>query len=251
MWVTGLTGAVDAAAPSASDASGLVWMAGWDNEGAFLDNQVVKTIVYLDLNALGATAGAPQRVGVGAHPGVQLMLDAMGFRLDVASELNAGTDGYQARYFDRLYALERVASLGTGGKPKIDVERPASWGYTLRASGGFAEMLTAFVEARDQFPMDPTRGSNSAQVTVGASAFVLMVGGAVTATQAGITDYLHPNLLGPGFVVTGEGRVALVANVLHVVGRVWRAHLAAGDSPDDYIVNEGTTLGVEVNLDFL
>lgn len=251
MWVTGLTGAVDAAAPSASDASGLVWMAGWDNEGAFLDNQVVKTIVYLDVNALGATAGAAQRVGVGAHPGLQLMFDAVGFRFDLASELNAGTDGYQARYFDRLYAIERVASLGTGGKPKIDVERPASWGYTLRAGGGFAELFTAFVEARDQFPMDPVRGANSAQVTVGASAFVLMVGGAVTATQAGISDYLHPNLLGPGFVVTGEGRVALVANVLHVVGRAWRAHLAAGDSPDDYIVNEGTTLGIEVNLDFL
>ncbi len=251
MWVTGFTGAIDAAAPSASDATALVWMGGWDNEGAFLDNQVVKTIVYLDLNALGATAGAAQRVGVGAHPGVQLMLDAVGFRFDLASELNAGTDGYQARYFDRLYAIERVASLGTAGKPKVDVERPASWGYTLRAGAGVAELVTAFVEARDQFPFDPARGSNSAQVTVGASAFILMFGGAVTATQAGITDYLHPNLLGPGFVITGEGRVALVANVLHIVGRAWRAHLAAGDSPDDYIVSEGTTLGVEVNLDVL
>ncbi|OGQ24595.1 MAG: hypothetical protein A2138_02655 [Deltaproteobacteria bacterium RBG_16_71_12] len=251
MWVTGLTGAVDAAAPCACDAGALVWMAGWDNEGAFLDNQVVKTIVYLDLNALGASAGAAQRTGLGAHPGVQLMFDAAGFRLDAAGELNAGTDGYQARYFDRLYAIERVSSLGDVAKPKVDVERPASWGYTLRLGGGFAETVTAFIEARDQFPMDVARGGNSGQLTVGASTFLFFFGGAVTASQTGITDYLQPNLLGPGFVVTGEGRVALVANVLHLVGRAWRAHLPAGDSPDDFIVNDGATLGVEVNLDFL
>lgn len=254
MWVTGLSAAIDAAAPSASDATGTVWMAGWDNEGAFLDNQLVKTIVYLDLNALGATpapGGAAQQVGFGAHPGAQLMFDFAGFRVDVGGELNGGTEGYQARYFDRLYAIERVSSFGDLGKPKVDIERPASWGYSLRTSAGFNEMFTAFVEARDQFPMDPTRGSSSAQLTAGASAFVLFFGGAVTASQTGITDYLQPNLLGPGFVVTAEGRVAVVANLLHLVGRAWRAHIPAGDSPDDFIISDGTTLGLEVNFDFL
>lgn len=255
MWLTGVSAAVDAVAPSASDATATVWMAGWENEGAFLDNQVVKTIIYLDLNALGAHGGLAQRTGFGAHPGAQLMLDAAGFRFDVGGELNAGTDGYQARYFDRLYAIERVSSLGDVGKPKVDIDRPSSWGYTLRASGGLFEMVTAFIEARDQFPMqfptDPMRGSNSGQVTVGASTFLFFFGGAVTATQTGITDYSQPNLLGPGFVVTAEGRVALVANVLHLVGRTWRSHLPAGDSPDDFIVNEGTTFGIEVNLDVL
>ena len=55
----------------------------------------------------------------------------------------------------------------------------------------------------------------------------------------------------PGFVVTAEGRVCLVLNTIHLVGRWWRAHVPAGDSPDDYVVNTGTTLGVELNFDFL
>lgn len=256
MWVTGLAAAIDAQAPSASDATGTVWMAGWDNEGAFLDNQLVKTILFLDLNALGASpppvaVEGLSTVGFGAHPGAQLMFDVMGLRFAVDGELNFGTDGYQARYFDRLYTLERISAFGDSGKPKMDVERPASWGYSLRTQVGFAEMVTAFAEARDQFPMDPARGSNSAQLTVGASTFLLFFGGAVTASQTGITDYAHPNLLGPGFVVTAEGRVAVVANILHLVGRTWRAHIPAGDSPDDFIVSDGTTVGLELNLDFL
>lgn len=255
MWVTGLSAAVDANAPSASDATGTVWMAGWDNEGAFLDNQLVKTIVYLDLNALGSTlptvTGGPLRTGLGAHPGAQLMFDVLGGRINVDGELNFGSEGYQARYFDRLYSLERVASFGELQKPKIDIERPASWGYSLRTSAGFNEMVTGFVELRDQFPMDPTRGSNSAQLTAGASMFLFFFGGAVTASQTGITDYLQPNLLGPGFVVTAEGRVAVVANVLHLVGRAWRAHIPAGDDPGEFIISDGTTLGMELNLDFL
>lgn len=246
IWVTGLSAAIDAEAPSVSEGFRRVWGAGWDNEAALLDNQLVKAIGYVDLNALGAET----QVGFGVHPGGQLMLDAAGFRFDATGELNFGGEGYVPRYFDRLYALERGQALGAD-KPKIDVERPSSWGYQLRTSVGFMEMITAFVEARDQLPFDPTRGSGSGQITVGASGFLFFFGGAVTATQTGITDYERPDLLGRGFVVTAEGRVALVANTIHLVGRWWRAHVPAGDSPHEFLVNEGTTMGVELNLDVL
>jgi hypothetical protein len=77
----------------------------------------------------------------------------------------------------------------------------------------------------------------------------LFFGGSVVATQAGITDYSNPQLLGPGFVVTGEGRLGIALNTIHLVGRAWRAHVAAGDSPDDYVVNTGATVGIEANFD--
>ena len=71
----------------------------------------------------------------------------------------------------------------------------------------------------------------------------------MVASQTGITDYLDPGFFGPGFVVTGEARFGVVLNTLHVVGRAWRAHIGVGNSPDDYIVNTGATIGVEANLD--
>ena len=105
-----------------------------------------------------------------------------------------------------------------------------------------------FGEVRDQAPYDETLGRHNMTATVGASAFIVMVGGAVTATQTGIGDN---DVFGPGFVVTGEGRVALVANLVHVVGRAWRAHVAAGDDPGEYVVDEGMSAGLEINFDFL
>jgi hypothetical protein len=76
-------------------------------------------------------------------------------------------------------------------------------------------------------------------------------GGAITATQTGITDYGRPALFGPGFVVTAEGRVALLANIVHVVGRWWRAHVPVGTEKDGYVVSDGTSLGLELNFDVL
>jgi hypothetical protein len=247
IWVTGASAVMDAAAPSALQGSRRVWALGWDNEAALLDNQLVKTIAFLDLNALGAGGD----VGFGVHPGATLMLDAAGFRFDARGELSFGGEGYTPRYFDRLYALERSQAFGSE-KPKIDIERPASWGYQLRMSGGFLEMLTGFIEARDQMPFDATRGGQNGQITVGASSFLFFFGGAVTATQTGITDYTRPGFFGRGFVVTAEGRVAVAPlNLVHLVGRWWRAHVPAGASPSDYLVNEGSMVGLEVNLDFL
>lgn len=252
MWVTGLSGVVDTEAqtldPDFTQSGGTrrVWAVGWDNEAALLDNQVVKAIPYVDVNALGVGT----TVGLGVHPGAMFMLDAGGFRFDALGELNFGGAGYVPRYFDRLYMLERSNAFGVG-KPKIDVARPASWGYQARTSLGFMEALTGFVEARDQMPMNTAEGSSSGQITAGMSGFVFFFGGALTASQTGITNYAQPNFGGPGFVVTAEGRVALAANIVHLVGRWWRAHEPAGDSPDDYVINEGTALGLELNLDFL
>lgn len=249
VWVLGVSGVVDAEAPSREGLT-RVWAASVDNEAAILDNQMVKTIAWLDANALGVHSGAGGETGFGLHPGATFMVDVAGFRLDALAEMNFGTDGYVPRYFDRLYAIERVRSFGVD-KAKVDVDRPGSWGYQLRTSVGFMESITGFVEVKDQMPWDTSRGGSNGQLTVGASGFVFFFGGAVTASQTGIRDFAHPDFLGPGFVVTAEGRVALVANVLHVVGRWWRAHVPAGDSADDYVVTEGNTVGLELNLDFL
>ena len=60
IWVTGLTAAVDMVAPTTNDGSrsdSFVWAAGWDNEAAILDNQLIKLIPYLDLNIIGGLPG--------------------------------------------------------------------------------------------------------------------------------------------------------------------------------------------------
>jgi hypothetical protein len=246
IWVTGVSAVIDGDAPT-FDLPRSLWAASWDNEAAVFDNQLVKAIGTLDLNALATKDGAP---GLGVHPGAIFMFDFMGARADLMPELNFGTDGYVPRYFDRIYRLERTASLGAD-KPKLELDRPASWGWQMRAQSSFMKSVTAFAEARDQFPFDPARGAHSAQLTAGASAWLLFMGGSVVASQTGITDYLDPGFFGPGFVVTGEARVGVILNTLHIVGRAWRAHIAAGDSKDDYIVNTGATIGIEANLDLL
>lgn len=244
VWVAGLSAVIDPSPPTVSRGARL-WAVSVDNEAALLDNQLVKTIAYVDVNALGVD----DTVGSGVHPGALLMVDAAGFRLDASGELFYGSDGYVPRYFDRLYAIERVRAFGAD-KPKLDVGRPASWGYQLRVSAGVFETVTAFVEARDQFPLDPSRGASSGQLTVGASAFFVVAGGSVTASQTGISDVNEAALFGPGFIVTGEGRVALAPiNLVSLVVRAWRAHVPAGDSPDDFLVVNGASAGIELNFD--
>lgn len=248
IWVVGLSAAVDAAAPAGAGGTGVVAAYGIDNEAAVVDNQFVKVIPYLDLNALSLHRdGVDATTGFGAHLGAQLMLDIAGVRVDIDGEALAGTDGYQPRVFDRLYVLERNETLGSG-KPKLLLERPAAWGYRTRAQAGLLESVTVFGELRDQAAFDPARGQHNLTATVGASAFLVMAGGAVTATQTGLGDNA---LFGPGFVVTGEGRVALILNVLHIVGRAWRAHIPAGDDVGEFVVDEGVSAGLEVNFDVL
>ncbi len=246
VWLIGVSGAADFDAPAAQG-TGTVAAYGVDNEAAVLDNQLVKVIASLDVNALTTEASGRTVNGFGVHPGLQLMFDIGGVRADVDGEFNWGSDGYQPRMFDRLYTLERVSTLGTG-KPKLALDRPGSWGYQARAQLGVLEMVTVFAEIKDQLPLDEQRGSGNLTTTVGASTWIVMAGGAVTATQTGIGQN---QLLGPGFVVTAEGRVGLILNVLHLVGRAWRAHVAAGDDAGEYVVDEGASLGLEVNFDVL
>lgn len=247
IWVIGVTGAGDFDAPAGNGGTGVVGAYGIENEAALLDNQVVKVIPHLDLNALSLAHDGETETGYGAHTGLQLMFDFGGARVDVDGEFNAGTDGYQPRVFDRLYALERVQTLGSG-KPKLLLERPASWGWQARTQVSVLEMVTGFVELRDQLPFDDSLGRGNLSATAGVSLWAFMVGGALTATQTGLGENAP---MGPGFVVTAEGRVALLLNVLHVVGRSWRAHVAAGDDPGEYVVDEGASLGLEVNFDLL
>ena len=85
-------------------------------------------------------------------------------------------------------------------------------------------------------------------LSAGGSLWVGLAGAAVTATQTGLGDH---DLFGPGFVVTAEGRAAILFNTLHLVGRAWQAHIAAGDDPGEFVVERGLTAGVEVNFDLL
>lgn len=254
IWVTGLSWALDADAPLDVDNPtdrGVVFGWGWDNEAAILDNQLVKLIGYLDLNMLigqRTTYG----LGVGAHPGVLAMFDVLGTRFDVNGEYTLGTDAYVPRYFDRAYFVERNRLIGTDWT-KATADAPASHGYNVRLKAGLFESLTAYVEANDNFAFDPSRGSNSARVTGGLSGFFMFLGGHVSATQAGIQNYLDPGFGGPGFLLTAEGRIALVANVFHIVGRYWRLHdeLQRASGERTPFVEQGAMAGIEVNLDVL
>jgi hypothetical protein len=245
IWVTGVSVVADPEAPS-SRGPQQVWAAGWDNEAALLDNQVVKTILYADLNALSGR----QKTGGGVHPGLITMLDAAGFRFDGTAEMNFGTDGYVPRYFDRLYEIERTAVVGAS-KAKIDIDRPASWGWDTKLDAGYMQMITGFLEAKDQIPFDPSRGQHSGTVSAGAAAFIGFLGGSVIASQTGIVDYAHPNFGGAGFVVTAEGRVGVIPNFVQLVGRAWRANVPAGDKAGQFVVVDGVTAGVELNFDAL
>src|SRR5690606_8617815 len=135
-------------------------------------------------------------------------------------------------------------------KPAADA--PASHGYNLRLKAGGMEALTFFVEAQDQLPFDATRRTNSARVTVGAARVTPFLGARVALTQAGIHEYLSPGFFGTGFMATAEGRVALLANIFHLVGRAWRVHdgLPRPNGPLKY-VDQGAMVGLEVNLDVL
>jgi hypothetical protein len=252
VWVTGLSWALDAEAPLSVDNAldrGVVFGLGWDNEAALLDNQVIKLIGYLDLNMLLGQQtwyGA----GAGAHPGVIAMLDVLGTRIDVTGEYALGTDAYVPRYFDRAYFVDRTRLLG-GDLTKAVADAPASHGYNLRLKAGLLESLVVYAEAQDNFAFDPSRGSNSARATVGLSGFLFFLGGHVALTQAGIQNYLDPGIGGPGFMVLAEGRVALIANILHLVGRYWRVHderPREGMEPLPF-VDEGAMGGIEVNFD--
>ena len=218
-----------------------------ENEAALLDNQLVKLIAYADVNALTTRHEGAETSGLGLHPGVHAMLDVAGFRIEADVEGNVGGDGYAPRYFDRLYFIERTSALGAA-KPKAALARPASWGYRGRLDVGVLEMLTLFGELRDQRASGDTTSPSNMQATVGAAGFFMLAGASVTATQTGLGDN---DIFGPGFVVTGEGRVALLFNVLHVVGRAWQAHVPGGDDPGEFLVERGMTAGLEVNFDLL
>ena len=245
IWNIGVGAAGDFSAPG-TIGLGHATVGTIENEAAVLDNQFVKLIAYVDLNGLWTADGDRTISGAGLHPGARFMWDMVACRLDVDAEANVGGDGYSPRYFDRLYFLERTSTIG-GGKPKLVLERPASWGYRARADVSLLKALTLFGEMRDQRTMQGVAPSNLT-TTVGATAWVLMAGAAVTATQIGLGDN---ELVGSGFVATVEGRVGLVLNIVHVVGRAWEAHLAAGDNRGQFVVERGVSGGLEVNFDLL
>ena len=258
IWVTGLSAAVDAVAPTGTEnQTQTVYTAGWDNELAILDRERFKAIGYLDLNMLGGTMreGAfDTPVGFGAHPGIRLAahIPVLG-SIKFDGEYNAGTNGYVPRYFDRLYFLERETMLGTEMAKSVAAS-PSSHGYALRLSGNLLDIFSFFLEAKDQFAFDPTLGSNSGELSMGASFFYLFFGGGIVASQAGIQEYGAPDFFDAGFVVAADGRVALVGNIFHLVGRYYRVHepgdLGLAGTNSGYDVLEGAMVGLELNLDF-
>ena len=258
IWVTGLSAAVDAVAPTGTEnQTQTVFTAGWDNELAILDRERFKAIGYLDLNVLGGTMreGAfDSPIGGGVHPGLRLSanIPVLG-SIKFDGEYNAGTTGYVPRYFDRLYFLERETIFGTDTAKSV-AAAPASHGYALRLSGNIFDVVSFFVEAKDQFAFDSTLGSNSGELSMGASFFYLFFGGGIVASQAGIQEYSAPDFFDAGFVVAADGRVALVGNIFHLVGRYYRVHqpgeLGLTGTNASYEVLEGAMVGLELNLDF-
>lgn len=252
IWVTGFSVVVDADAPVIDevDFATAVWGASWDNEAALLDNQIVKAIGYLDLNVLG---GGLFRAGVAAHPGVTVAADVLGNHFDATGEVHVATDNYVPRYFDRLYQLERTRAFGST-RAKAGLDMPASAGYSLQVQAGLLQAITVFAEAKDATAFDPTRGGNNATLSAGASAWLFFLGGNVTVAQTGIRDYFDPRFAGPGFMVMGEARLALMMNFVHVVARAWRMHTPV-DAQDahatEYVVENGGILGMEMNFDVL
>jgi hypothetical protein len=233
MWVVGFG--------VAADTDKDVWALTLDNEFALLDNQLVKTIAYVDGNTLRRNGSS----SFGVHPGAVATVTIPMFQFDFTLEGNVGSDGYVPRYFDRLYMLERDQMLGLE-IPKNTLQSPANYGYLTRAQIAVAQTVTLFAEGRDQLAWD--NGTSNMLLTAGSSVFVGFVGGSVTASQ---TDVLHRGLFGGGFVLTGELRLALFFNTLHVVGRGWRTHVPAGENLEDYVVEQGVSAGVEVNFDIL
>ncbi len=262
IWLSGLQVAVDGYAPMTAgvddDDFGMVYAAGWDNEIALLDNKLVKAMGYVDLNLLGGprdgfdTPIMALPFGVGAHPGIRADFEfPVAVDLNIELEGNVGSRGYIPRYFDRLYFIERSQTFGTAST-KAALAAPASYGFNLKASANIAKTLSLFVEARDQFPFNTNEGTNAGALTAGASLFFLFFGGSVTMSQAGIRDYLNfGGLMGPGWVFTAEGRVALLANIIHIVGRYYRVHdpIYINLIDRNYDVIEGTMVGLEINFD--
>jgi len=171
--------------------------------------------------------------------------------IEVEAEYNIGSEGYIPRYFDRLYTLERQSTLGVNTSKAV-LDAPASHGYNLRASANVLKTVSLFLEAKDQFPFEANRGTNSGMLTAGASFFLLFFGGGATLSQAGMRDYDPTGLFGAGFIFSAEGRVALLANIMHIVGRYYRVHnpLDATLASRQYETIEGALIGLEINLDF-
>jgi hypothetical protein len=246
MLVVGASAAVDTKAPLTGTTNTSVLVSGVDVEFAAIDNQLMKAILYVDGNMMQVDGAN----GFAVAPGVRFMWDVGGLRIDAEGEVVAHGDGYAHRYFDRLYMIERGTTLGLG-KPKLSLNRQAGTGYQMRTQASLAKMLTLFVESKDQFAIvDGALSSQSSNmvVTAGASTFIGFIGAAVTASQ---TDAMHQPTFGPGFVVTAEARTALLFNLVHVVGRTWRAHVPAGDDAGEFVVDSGAGMGVELNFDLL
>jgi hypothetical protein len=254
MWVTGLTAAADFMAPTSGGGAATAWSVGWDNELALLDNKIVRLIGFVDLNAMGGPrdgAMADVPVGLGAHPGARVVFDIpIVAQIEISGDYNFGTRGYVPRYFDRLYFLERDQMFGST-MTKASAVAPASHGYNLRVGANIMKTVSVFLEGRDQIPFYGDEGTNSAMLTGGASFWFMFFGGGATVSQAGIREYGAPGLMGSGFVLTAEGRVALLANVVHIVGRYYRVHDPVDINLDnrDFNVLQGTLIGLEVNFD--
>ena len=247
MWKIGTTVAGDFAAPTGRGLqTGTAIVAGLENEAALLDNQIIKVLLWLDINGLWTDDGSGNGVvgGAGLHPGATLQVDLGGLRWGMEGEMHGGGDGYVPRYFDRLYFVERSAVIGVD-KAKLALERPGSWGGRLRSDLSLWKAVTAFAEVSEQRAWDTDAGN--ATGTLGLSTWILMAGGALTASQTGLGTN---DLMGAGFVVTAEGRVGLMLNTIHLVGRAWRAHQPSG-TPGEFLVEEGISAGVELNFDVL
>ena len=245
VWLTGVSLAADTSAPTARGTTSVLAL-GWDNALALVDTGPLKLIGTVDVNSL--TVGNTR--GLGVHGGVKAAVDMAGVHVDGTLDAYTGGNGYTPRYFDRLYFVERTTTLGSTS-PKADLGRPASSGMQVRLQASALQSVALFVEANAHHCNDVSQCSASGTVRAGASAFVMGIGVVASAAQAGITDWTQPHVFGPGFVVEGEARWAVLFNTVNLVGRAWRAQVPAGSKPDQFLMEQGATFGVELNFDVL
>lgn len=241
MLVVGASWAVDGSAPGSI---GGVRAAGVDIAAAVLDNQFAMVRPYLDINVL---QGTKDGTGFGGHLGAELALKFFDSNIKGIVEGSLGQRGYVPRYFDRLYMADRMSVVGVGSA-KATWAAPPNAGYRVRLSGKIFNNAAAFVEATDLYDLESPEGRHNLTLTGGADVWFGMVGLSGTVSQVGLgTDAA----LGaaPGFLAMGEGRVALLANVMHIVGRGWYAtRTGEGGQP---LSETAASIGLEFNLDVL
>ena len=237
-----LLGALVVGAQFATDMQRGASAFGVDGELALVDTEALNLGLYVDLNTL-ATPGS---VGSGAHVGSKIGVRLNDLvSLDTELELYAGSDGYLARYFDRLYMVERDQVLGhTFAKAEAPLAGAA--GFRGRASARFDGLTTLHLEVNDRLSGVRRDGRMSAGVHTMIPFAVTSLGLGLTLSQTDVEAMTRGAVFAPGFVALGEARMAALLDVAHVVVQTWTVHREVTPAVSAWEV--GAQVGLELRF---